>query len=110
MSGRLPVTLPAYPAAIPVRYNDRQSAAHVYKDAAEPILRGFGYGAGSLAAVTFSEMHADTQSHPGEVLVQVTAHAERSWGRGCRESVRACRAAAAASHVWQCLSIRYTWT
>lgn len=76
MSGRLPVTLPAYPAAIPVRYNDRQSAAHVYKDAAEPILRGFGYGAGSLAAVTFSEMHADTQSHPGEVLVQVTAHAD----------------------------------
>ena len=26
LPGRLPVTLPAHPAAIPVRYNDRQSA------------------------------------------------------------------------------------
>lgn len=75
MSGRLPVTLPAYPAAIPVRYNDRQSAAHVYKDAAEPVLREFGYGAGSLAGVTFSGMHADAESRANEVLVQVTAHA-----------------------------------
>lgn len=75
MPGRLPITLPAYPAAIPVRYNDRQSAAHVYKDAAEPVLRSFGYGAGSLAGVTFSKMHADTESRMNEVLVQVTAHA-----------------------------------
>ena len=75
LPGRLPVTLPAHPAAIPVRYNDRQSAAHVYKDAAEPILRGFGYGAGSLAGVTFSGMHADAESRANEVLVQVTAHA-----------------------------------
>lgn len=75
LPGRLPVTLPAYPAAIPVRYNDRQSAAHVYKDAAEPVLREFGYGAGSLAGVTFSGMHADAESRANEVLVQVTAHA-----------------------------------
>lgn len=75
LPGRLPVTLPAHPAAIPVRYNDRQSAAHVYKDAAEPVLREFGYGAGSLAGVTFSGMHADAESHANEVLVQVTAHA-----------------------------------
>ena len=75
LSGRLPVTLPAHPAAIPVRYNDRQSAAHVYKDAAEPVLREFGYGAGSLAGVTFSGMHADAESRANEVLVQVTAHA-----------------------------------
>lgn len=75
LPGRLPVTLPAYPAAIPVRYNDRQSAAHVYKDAAEPVLREFGYGAGSLAGVTFSGMHADAESRTNEVLVQVTAYA-----------------------------------
>lgn len=74
LPGRLPVTLPAHPAAIPVRYNDRQSAAHVYKDAAEPVLREFGYGAGSLAGVTFSGMHADAESRANEVLVQVTAH------------------------------------
>ena len=75
LPGRLPVTLPAHPAAIPVRYNDRQSAAHVYKDAAEPVLREFGYGAGSLAGVTFSGMHADAESRANEVLLQVTAHA-----------------------------------
>lgn len=75
LPGRLPVTLPAHPAAIPVRYNDRQSAAHVYKDAAEPVLREFGYGAGSLAGVTFSGVHADAESRANEVLVQVTAHA-----------------------------------
>lgn len=75
LPGRLPVTLPAHPAAIPVRYNERQSAAHVYKDAAEPVLREFGYGAGSLAGVTFSGMHADAESRANEVLVQVTAHA-----------------------------------
>lgn len=75
LPGRLPVTLPAHPAAIPVRYNDRQSAAHVYKDAAEPVLREFGYGAGSLAGVTFSGMHAYAESRANEVLVQVTAHA-----------------------------------
>lgn len=75
LPGRLPVTLPAHPAAIPVRYNDRQSAAHVYKDAAEPVLREFGYGTGSLAGVTFSGMHADAESRANEVLVQVTAHA-----------------------------------
>lgn len=75
LPGRLPVTPPAHPAAIPVRYNDRQSAAHVYKDAAEPVLREFGYGAGSLAGVTFSGMHADAESRANEVLVQVTAHA-----------------------------------
>lgn len=75
LPGRLPVTLPAHPAAIPVRYNDRQSAAHVYKDAAEPVLREFGYGAGSLAGVTFSGMHADAESRANEVLVQVAAHA-----------------------------------
>lgn len=75
LPGRLPVTLPAHPAAIPVRYNDRQSAAHVYKDVAEPVLREFGYGAGSLAGVTFRGMHADAESRANEVLVQVTAHA-----------------------------------
>lgn len=75
LPGRLPVTLPAHPAAIPVRYNDRQSAAHVYKDAAEPVLREFGYGAGSLAGVTFSGMHAVAESRANEVLVQVTTHA-----------------------------------
>lgn len=75
LPGRLPVTLPAYPAAIPVRYNDRQSAAHVYKDAAEPVLRSFGFGAGTMAGVAFDDMRMDAQSHPGEVAVRVTATA-----------------------------------
>lgn len=43
-TGRLPMTLPRHPGAVPVRYNDRQSAAGVYRDAPDPVLLGFGHG------------------------------------------------------------------
>lgn len=52
MPGRLPVTLPASPGAIPVRYNDRQSAADVYRDAEEPVLLPFAHGLGALDGVS----------------------------------------------------------
>ncbi len=104
LPGRLPVTLPAHPAAIPVRYNDRQSAAHVYKDAAEPVLREFGYGAGSLAGVTFSGMHADAESRANEVLVQVTAHAGDHKTAGS-VNLFAHVSGGRHMHAWQCWSI-----
>ncbi|NEG54394.1 glycoside hydrolase family 3 protein [Bifidobacterium platyrrhinorum] len=69
LPGRLPVTLPAYPAAIPVRYNDRQDAAHVYKDAPEPVLRGFGYGLGALRGVTVGEVRVSAPAGDGPVTV-----------------------------------------
>jgi beta-glucosidase len=43
MTGRMPVTLPGAAGAIPVRYNDRQSADNVYKDTSSPVLRPFGF-------------------------------------------------------------------
>lgn len=50
--GRLPVTLPAYSGAVPVRYNDRQSASGVYRDAQTPVLHPFSHGQGALHGVT----------------------------------------------------------
>lgn len=58
ITGRMPVTLPAYAGAVPVRYNDRQSAVNVYRDAEEPVLRPFGYGEGSLHGVTINDCDA----------------------------------------------------
>jgi beta-glucosidase len=46
-SGRLPVTLPSYPSAVPVRYNDRQSSDGIYKDVPRPVLVPFGFGEGT---------------------------------------------------------------
>lgn len=43
-TGRLPMTLPRYNGASPVRYNDRHSAAGVYQDADQPVLFPFGHG------------------------------------------------------------------
>lgn len=42
-TGRMPVTLPTNSHAIPVRYNDRQSAEHTYIDATGPVLMPFGF-------------------------------------------------------------------
>lgn len=53
--GRLPVTLPKYAGAIPVRYNDRCDATHVYRDAVEPVLLPFGFGLGALDNCTISD-------------------------------------------------------
>ncbi|WP_430594307.1 glycoside hydrolase family 3 protein [Isoptericola sp. QY 916] len=46
--GRLPVTLPAHPGALPVRDDERMPAEGVYRDVPEPVLArvgdGIGYG------------------------------------------------------------------
>ncbi|RSX57241.1 glycoside hydrolase family 3 protein [Bifidobacterium samirii] len=75
MPGRLPVTLPAFPGAVPVRYNDRQSAAGVYKDAIRPILRPFGHGPGSLAGITVGEPRIVPDAMAGVLVVTVPADA-----------------------------------
>lgn len=69
-TGRLPMTLPRHPAAVPVRYNDRQSAADVYRDAPEPVLLPFGFGLGyhDVAVVDL-----DAAVRPDVVDVTVTA-------------------------------------
>src|SRR5690625_3824380 len=36
-TGRLPMTLPSHPAVLPLRYNDRQSAAEAYQDVPQPV-------------------------------------------------------------------------
>ncbi|GAA2120583.1 glycoside hydrolase family 3 N-terminal domain-containing protein [Streptomyces synnematoformans] len=72
-TGRLPMTLPRHPAAVPVRYNDRQSAADVYRDAPEPVLLPFGFGLGYRdVAVTGLDVTVRPDS-PAEVVVTVTA-------------------------------------
>lgn len=71
--GRLPVTLPAFAAAVPVRYNDRQCAASVYRDADEPVLRGFGYGEGALAGARVCALRAC--AGPDGLDVRVTIEA-----------------------------------
>lgn len=43
-SGRLPMTLPRHPSAVPVRHDDRHPPEGVYLDAPEPVLFGFGHG------------------------------------------------------------------
>lgn len=78
MPGRLPVTLPAFPGAVPVRYNDRQSAAGVYKDAAQPVLRPFGHGLGSLTGVRYGSLDAvlDDEASTAFLTVGVIAGEE----------------------------------
>jgi len=44
--GRLPVTMPSAPGAIPVRADERMSASDVYRDVAEPVLWPVGAGGG----------------------------------------------------------------
>src|SRR5699024_11768598 len=43
-TGRLPMTLPSHPAVLPLRHNDRQSAAASYQDVPDPILFDVGHG------------------------------------------------------------------
>src|SRR5690625_6357941 len=38
------MTLPSHAAALPLRYNDRQSPTGVYQDVPEPVLSPFGHG------------------------------------------------------------------
>ena len=69
--GRMPVTLPACSGAVPVRYNDRQSASGVYKDATQPVARPFGYGLGSLRDVVVGEPCAAPDLINGNLIVRV---------------------------------------
>ncbi len=68
-TGRLPMTLPRHPGVLPVRYNDRQSAAGVYRDAAEPVLLPFGHG---LRYRDVSVTGVDVTAAPDAVTVSVT--------------------------------------
>ncbi len=81
-AGRLPFTLPSTPSAAPVRYNDRWSAANVYRDVPEPVLLPFGHGApteGWVAAMVDGD--GDGVAHvtvtvppgPGSTVVPVFA-------------------------------------
>lgn len=70
MPGRIPVTLPARAGAVPVRYNDRQSAVHVYRDAEEPVLLPFGHGDRATGAAAI-ERACVTRSGDIEVTVRV---------------------------------------
>ncbi|NMM97739.1 glycoside hydrolase family 3 protein [Bifidobacterium olomucense] len=80
MPGRLPVTLPAFAGAVPVRYNDRQSAAHVYKDAVEPVLCAFGYGKGALDGVTVTDVRAWAQRDAVMVVADIQAGERKAQG------------------------------
>lgn len=75
MPGRLPVTLPASVGAVPVRYNDRQSAAGVYKDATQPVLRTFGDGKDSLSGVVIDQVIARMGDDDTCVAVSINLHA-----------------------------------
>lgn len=76
------MTLPAYPAAVPVRYNDRQGAAHVYRDADEPVLLPFGFGLGALAGVTVDDMRAAADAGSETLAVTLAVSAGPSGARG----------------------------
>jgi beta-glucosidase len=47
LSGRMPISLPRSPWAVPVHYNDRQPSTDVYKDEPNPILVPFGFCVGA---------------------------------------------------------------
>lgn len=80
MPGRLPVTLPAYAGAVPVRYNDRQSAEHVYRDAEEPVLLPFGFGVGSLSGVRVESFTATAEDNAVRVDLRLSAGEEPASG------------------------------
>lgn len=85
-TGRLPMTLPRHPGVVPVRYNDRQSAAGVYQDVPDPVLLPFGHGlryrdvavTGLEVVVTADVVHlrataANRSDTPADALVTVFA-------------------------------------
>ena len=69
LPGRLPVTLPSHPGAVPVRYNDRQSAEHVYRDAESPVLFPFSHGIGALRGVDVCDVEVGSEG--GSVVIRV---------------------------------------
>lgn len=91
-TGRLPFTLPRSTGVVPLRYNDRHSAAGAYIDQPDPVLRPFGFGLGyrtatvtSLLAtvgaqtVTVTVLVCNDSSAPLTDTVQIFA---RRWGGG----------------------------
>lgn len=107
MPGRLPVTLPAYAGAVPVRYNDRQSAEHVYRDAEEPLLRPFGFGEGSLSGVRVESFTATAADRT--VRVDLRLHGGQEPARGtCIVFVR--RIGGSRIPVWRSWSPLNIWT
>ncbi|MFC5801973.1 glycoside hydrolase family 3 N-terminal domain-containing protein [Streptomyces formicae] len=86
--GRLPMTLPADPGAVPVRYNDRRPADGVYVDAPRPVLRAFGYGQGyRTSRVTGLLAHAGEGSAAADRIV-VTVELENESARPLPEVVQ----------------------
>jgi beta-glucosidase len=69
--GLLPFTAPRHPGAVPVRYNDRHSAADVYRDAPDPVLFPFGFGL-RYGAVGFDHLTADVTERSVRVEVDLT--------------------------------------
>lgn len=69
--GLLPFTAPRHPGAVPVRYNDRHSAAGVYRDAPDPVLFPFGFGL-RYTSVGFDRLTAEVSGRSVRVEVDVT--------------------------------------
>lgn len=76
MPGRMPVTVPSAPGAVPVRYNDRQSACDVYRDAPDPVLVSFGTGLGSLPGVSVDSLEATVVDGSIRVRAELRAGSE----------------------------------
>ncbi|RNG18349.1 glycoside hydrolase family 3 protein [Streptomyces botrytidirepellens] len=69
--GLLPFTAPRHSGAVPVRYNDRHSAADVYRDAPDPVLFPFGFGL-RYGTVGFDHLTATVTGRSVHVEVGVT--------------------------------------
>ncbi|MDX3224917.1 glycoside hydrolase family 3 protein [Streptomyces sp. ME19-01-6] len=69
--GLLPFTAPRHSGAVPVRYNDRHSAADVYRDAPDPVLFPFGFGL-RYETIGFDHLTADVTERSVHVEVELT--------------------------------------
>src|SRR5699024_6251885 len=70
-TGRLPMTMPRHSGVVPVRYNDRHSAAGVYRDADEPVLFESGHGLTYHSVdITGLNVHVDDE----RVNVHIAVH------------------------------------
>ncbi|EFL20454.1 beta-glucosidase [Streptomyces himastatinicus ATCC 53653] len=84
--GLLPFTAPRHSGTVPVRYNDRHSAADVYRDAPDPVLFPFGYGL-RYGTIAFDHLTAAVTGRSVHVEVVVTNPAATEV-RGHRAAVR----------------------
>lgn len=67
-TGRLPMTLPRHPSAVPVRHDDRHPATGHYQDVPDPVLFPLGHGL-RYRDVTVHDLRADVA--PDRVTVDV---------------------------------------